>query len=186
MVRNSPVMEIANSRISGSMSFENCCTDHRAVITAAPPKSEEDADEHHDRGDVENVEGERRNRCSQRKAAQRNAKNKGAIDFLIVGGALKAYPAKRKGKCNGGGEYASPGEKPVGRPAQMGAAIDEALQNDGIPGDTQPGGQDCVGACAVQGRSSNRETSRAGSEDGAATWRSDSRDQTRRAPMAPA
>ena len=40
------------------MSLENCCTDHRAVIAAAPPHCEEDADQHHHGGNVENVECE--------------------------------------------------------------------------------------------------------------------------------
>ncbi len=70
------------------------------------------------------------------KAANRDAEHEGVVDFLAVARGFKSHPAKRKRKGHGGGEQASPSQKPVGGPADPRAPFNEALKENVVPEDS--------------------------------------------------
>ena len=94
-VRNRPVTEIANSRISGSRSLENCCTliaprsRPRRHIATKTPISTITAQ----MSRILNASAAAR--LSSGKLADVDSENESAIDLLIVRRRLKANPAKR-------------------------------------------------------------------------------------------
>src|SRR5512146_1103215 len=105
------------------------------MIAPATPEGEEDADEHHHRCNVQDVEGCFCYERAKMKAAHGNAENESAIHVLVVDGTLKANPSERQWKRDGCRQQASPRQEPVGRPAQRRSALNESLQNYEIPDD---------------------------------------------------
>src|SRR3569623_1114995 len=100
------------------------------MIPTASPESEKHANQHHHRGNVEDVKGSLRDERPQVKAAKGNTEDKGTVDILVIHSTFETNPAEKKRKCHGGRQDASPGEKPVRSPAQMRALIDEPLQDN--------------------------------------------------------
>src|SRR6185436_9195779 len=73
----------------------------RATVTSAAEHRETDSYEDHHRGNVENVEDQRRQRAVDRKAEQRDAEDEGAIDLLSGSRTLESNPSKGERKGHG-------------------------------------------------------------------------------------
>ena len=107
-------------------------------------------------------------------------KHECAIDLLVVRRGLETNPTKGQRKCHGRCDQASPGKKPMRRPARFGTALDEALQHDVVPENAGQTRQSYQLVLPVAERFATRGTSKAVSVDAAATSRSDNPGQTRK------
>ena len=109
------------------MSCANCWTEIAPRVAGATEQSKSNAQQHHHRGNIEDVEGKRCGHCSQMKCGNVLAENECPVDLLIFRRTLKMYPSKRQRKCYSRGQNASPGNQPVGCPSHMRALFNESL-----------------------------------------------------------
>src|SRR6185312_2002401 len=97
-------------------------------IASAAKQRERNSGENHNRGDVEDVEADRRNESPKRKLANLHSEERGAIDMLVRGRALEVNPPERQRKRDSRSQDASPRNQPMRDPAQMRALFNKALR----------------------------------------------------------
>ena len=102
----------------------------RTTVAAPAPHGHRHARDHQRRGDIEDVEHERREWAVEIEREHVDAKHERLVPLERGAGRFKVHPPERQRKGDRRGEHAAPGEAPVCGPAQRRSFLDEALRDD--------------------------------------------------------